>query len=1171
MRIVLLIAVLCWVVAPSIGELKHERSLGLRTYCAQTADAEVPIASTPIKVLLDSTEELLRKHMYDAALSAASKASDSAQKAKDLVGEAMAGIQEAQALEGLLRTDEAINAWAKVAVLWSQVPDGCGQIEALSNLALLQVNTKPAEAKARLTRAVAIAISETRRPTQAARELLRAARQAYSKGRPDLALILANAALPLLTSRTPSSIDVASCLNTLGDMADDDAHYQAAQDDYTKAISIEVHLRETAESVKSFNGLGYVAEDREDYSLAQDNYKHALQVAERIAPNSGSVAIAELNLGNVARKQQRWDEARSQYEAAIKILNSIQAKSLGIAACENNEGLIDMALGDLERARQEFEAARAIRQDIEPDSPEVAESLNNLALIDMDDGDLKTAEDLFRKAIAIEEPIDPGSPSIASYLNNLANIAFDRGDLRTADRDYQRALAIDEKVNPVSGFVAMDLASLGHVNLEEAKSSGTGNNLPELKNARTYLDQGFKILAGNPNLQLYKPEFLSYAGQLDLVDDKPQEALKEFHEAETIQRRVAPGSEELADYLGNEGDAELALKQGAVAETAYSEARRLMAKLPNSINTARLLSHIAFLRLNEGRGHEAVQLYVQALEIVDKQRTMIKGPDRRALLAQANNEIVEGLIGAYLADQGRTVDAFNAAERLRGLSLSESLFENKHIDFSKELSPDLLARQSQIANNRSIAVTKRQCLDPVGNREEYDVIDSRLEELDFQERQLDEDIRRSSPRYANLTYPAPFDVPATQKILDAGTLLMEYAVGAQFCYLFTVTRSSIHCYKLQLGASELRAWVGEMFRGVSQETAPWNPRISALLYDKLMRPATVEIEAAKRLLICPEKSLWKLPFCALIDNDSVAKPHFLVESKPIHTVVSMNVYAEILGDRNRDYSSERSFVAFGNPAYRTGRSSSKSTITLSKLGVPRAVSNTHGFAGAKPIQGPVSRISLGGQSFRTVAITGFQVRAIATLFGKKGAVFNGIDATRSKVLAEAPSAQIVHFACHAWLNDGRDPFSSYLALTPEQPSEQAGILAAYDVIQNLKLNANLVTLAACQTGAGQVSDTEGVIGLARAFLYAGAQSVLTTLWEVDANSSSHLMSGTDPNNPSKPSSKTDVAGSFYGALLAGQSKDEALRTAQVAMIHGKWMEYRDPRHWAAFSLQGDWK
>ncbi|MCZ0900365.1 CHAT domain-containing protein, partial [Microcoleus sp. HI-ES] len=148
--------------------------------------------------------------------------------------------------------------------------------------------------------------------------------------------------------------------------------------------------------------------------------------------------------------------------------------------------------------------------------------------------------------------------------------------------------------------------------------------------------------------------------------------------------------------------------------------------------------------------------------------------------------------------------------------------------------------------------------------------------------------------------------------------------------------------------------------------------------------------------------------------------------------------------------------------------------------------------------------------------------------------------------------KIIHFATHGLANSTNPELSGIiLSLVDEKGNPLNGFLRLTDIF-NLKLAADLVVLSACQTGLGQNIQGEGMVGLTRGFMYAGAQRVVVSLWNVDDEGTATLMS------------------SFYqGMLQKGLTPAAALRAAQLEML--KQEEWRSPYYWAAFTLQGEWR
>jgi CHAT domain-containing protein len=182
-----------------------------------------------------------------------------------------------------------------------------------------------------------------------------------------------------------------------------------------------------------------------------------------------------------------------------------------------------------------------------------------------------------------------------------------------------------------------------------------------------------------------------------------------------------------------------------------------------------------------------------------------------------------------------------------------------------------------------------------------------------------------------------------------------------------------------------------------------------------------------------------------------------------------------------------------------------------------------------------------------------EIENIASLFKKGNAdIYLRGDATEENVKREGELKKFnyVHFATHGFIDENKPDFSS-LVLTQDKNSEEDGFLRATEIF-NLNLNADLVVLSACQTGLGKLIRGEGMVGLTRAFMYAGTPSVLVSLWSVKDASTATLMSD------------------FYKNLIKGKlSKTDALRKAQLSMLGNE--KFAHPFYWAPFVLVGDWR
>jgi len=280
-------------------------------------------------------------------------------------------------------------------------------------------------------------------------------------------------------------------------------------------------------------------------------------------------------------------------------------------------------------------------------------------------------------------------------------------------------------------------------------------------------------------------------------------------------------------------------------------------------------------------------------------------------------------------------------------------------------------------------------------------------------------------------------------------------------------------------------------------------------------------------VLCPDGPLHALPF-ALLQRGG----RYLVERKPLHVAVSATVYADLRKERRARSDGDRAVVAFGDPKYPLVAGAKAAEVRDATLR-----SGLHRGLTLDPL--PASRS---------------EAQAIVGLYGRSGRAYLGEDATEERAKAEARGARYVHFACHGFVDEDF-PLNSGLALTiRDNPAEgqDNGLLQAWEVFERMRVDADLVTLSSCSSGLGKEMGGEGLIGLTRAFQYAGARSVLASLWEVSDKSTGELMQH------------------FYAGLRRGLPKDQALQAAQLASLRSGGVRGH-PFRWAAFQLYGDWK
>ena len=919
------------------------------------------------------------------------------------------------------------------------------------------------------------------------------ARSAFMRGQFERGEQVLREALHIQHTHAPHSLALARNKVNLGMVREARGDIEAAEPLVVEAAALFQRLVPNTQDVAGvLNTLGSMAWRRGDHTAAEQFHQRALAIRRRVDPSGLTVADSLHNLGLVASDQGRLSEADRYYRQALSIYAQKAPGSPSEGTALNSLANVLLARGDVAGAEQHYLSALSIAEKVSPNSLSVADTLQNLGGVSYHRGDHDGAEDYCRRALELVERIEAGSLSSASMLNCLGMIASHRGAFADAERFFREVLAIREQHLPGSPTVATPL-----------------NNLAELAERQGDFTRAFEL----------------------------------YDRARMLLEKTAPNTLRMAAVLGNLGDVALRRGDASDADRFFERSLALTRRLaPETVTHADALRRVASVASRNGDLAGAAALLDQAVSALESQGRQLGGAeDVRAgfstMTADVYGEYVETLMAL-----DRKADAFAALERSRARALLNTLAERDLI-FEKDLSPELVRVRQDLNREYDRVQESLADLNPGLHASEIDRLHARLRELRDSRAQLVARIRRASPRLAALEYPEPLDVNGLQQALDPGTVLLSYALGKDRSRLFVVERNTtgisprLTVHTLPVGGAELRARVGHFRRVIERRSANDTSRQvvleqSAQLFDLLVAPAAQQIDAAERVLISPDGPLHSLPFAALarkhpVSADENRPLQYFIEWKPIHTVVSATVYAELrrvipAGSRTM------TLVAFGDPVYRTAG------ITTTDAGDPQ-----------------LRALTRAGISLEPLPATRDEVRSIARQFGRRATVYVGADATERQA-KDVARARYVHFATHGLLDD-RFPLNSALALTiPDRADEgENGLLQAWEIFEQVRLDADLVTLSACETALGAEASGEGLLGLTRAFHYAGAHSVLGSLWRVSDRSTADLMA--------------DV----YRHLHAGVSKDEALRRAQRAAIENP--ETSDPFHWAGFTLSGLWR
>lgn len=914
-------------------------------------------------------------------------------------------------------------------------------------------------------------------------------------------------------------------LHTLGVVAWQLGDFDGARGYFTDAVSVrERWLPNTVQLSDSLNGLGAVAHQQGDLDRAEMYYSRALELSERVRPDSLAVADAMNNLSILATLRGNLDTALELNMRSLAIREKLAPDSEAVSAALTNLGILEYRRGRLQAALDHYTRSLAIHERQGKDSLECARDFINMGAIAYERGDLDGAQDYYSRSLSILERLVPDSSDCIACVYNLGMVAADRGDWDLAQQNLERALTYRERTAPDSLLVAETCDALG-------------------------------------NLAFSRLDFAT--------------AEKYYLRALAIEERIAPGSLLMATSLHNLGG--VAVQRGRFDEATQYYKRSLAIRerlAPGCLDLASCLHGIGDVALRQGKPEEALPRLQQAIDTIEAQRDHILGIQSRAFLLARFSEPYITLQRAYIAI-GNLAAAFQAHEKARARSLLDGLSEAR-ADIREGVDPTLLAREHAIQEKIAATDQERQTLRSSGAPDaEIAANEKLINTLLIEYEDIQGKIRRASPRYAALTQPQPSSLEEIQRdLLDDDTVLLEYALGLEAGILWWVTKSEIRAFdmpprdEVDRAARRVHELVTARNLNIQGETAERAkqrieqadqdlPVACAALSAMVLGPVADRLES-KRLLIVADGALQYVPFGAL-PEPTRASPGSLDESGSSKTAVASPLIAaheivclpsaSVLAVLRREIAGRepapKSVAVLADPVLVP-----EDTRVKRSNGVDGKTRSTSTPDSATPKDGSrgVARLEATTQRLRFTRLEAESILALAPDNG-----FPALDFAANKSTAMSPDLgqyRILHLATHG-LFDSQFPELSGIVLSrvDEHGNPRDGFLRLHE-IYNLRLNADLVVLSACQTALGREIRGEGLIGLTRGFMYAGAARVVASLWNVQDKATAELMT------------------SFYEAMFKDhQSPAAALRSAQVKM----WKAGRPPYYWAAFLLQGEYR
>ncbi len=925
----------------------------------------------------------------------------------------------------------------------------------------------------------------------------------------------------------------------------------------------------------SYNNLGNCAFDQRELNAARNYYEKALTIRlAALEENDPDIASSYNNLGTVYRFAGQFETAIDYYTKSIKI----REDQLGndhpkVAQSCNNLGQCYEQMGDLETAISYFNrSSKILLQHYEEDHPDLATAYLGLGGCYSKLTNHSLALRYFEKALIIQQAkFDKNSPNLISVYNNLANSYKNLGDYNKAMLYYNNNLHIlNSSLGKNHPFTAATHNNIGLIQVELVQFEDAlksyrqalsiyeqQQNLPRIADSWNNIGSCFRqqkffseaIEAYQQSIAIYKQitgdvstnkaaayynignclgdegdfeEAINYYNQaINLIDQKSNSAALAVYKTSIGQIHYKQGAYTKAL---TELDASLKLLNIAIQDTNQTESIESPIKVLNLLNIKAKTLHALTVDNKEPKTLEEILSITDfSIQLIDQLRQQYQEDYSKRKLSETTYDILHlGIAACHLLYQENKEEdylkkAFNYSEKSRSNLILEAIAHQQAAAFSN-IPDSLLTLENQLKT--SIAELEKQqqaSLQEADNNK----FSNRLFEQKQAYNQLIQRFETDYPSYHKLKYDhAIITVDNLQKELSPQEALLEYFVQDTSIYIFLINQNDIHLEVVAVDSliNEVllfREGISRYYRDMESQTEDAYRhyliqylRSANFLYQKLIAP--IEQLLPEKITIVNGGLLNYIPFDALVSK---------LPEKTVHRLRDIDY---LIKSKEINYAYSATLQFRKNNALSLHKTGKKILALAPTFTIPNRL-------GLAPL-----------------AHTKREVQSIKELIPESD-IFTGKDATKSLLIDQVGHYQLLHLATHGKSNSDLGDYS-FLAFTDNIDVDKTAALLYAKDIYNLSINADLVVLSACETGIGELARGEGVVSLASAFFYAGAASVVTTLWSINDASTKNIIH------------------SFYQNLNQGLPKGTALRKAKLQYIHKA--DDPNPFFWAAFTLTG---
>lgn len=907
---------------------------------------------------------------------------------------------------------------------------------------------------------------------------------------------------------------------------------------YDPALSLSRKIQDRRSEGETLNEICYAYLNTGQNEKALKLCNQALRINQATGNRRG-FARSLNNLGEISYGSGNTQQGLAFFQKALPVWNEAGDRR-GAALTLLNVGYTYSDLGQMREALDHYNRALSLWMS-SADKRGQAMTLTALGRLHSRMGESQEALDYFEKAMQLIKPLGALAEQ-GRILTGFAYVYDQLGDKEKAIEYYNQALPLFHSTGDYGE--AMTIYDTAKVFF----------SLGNYQKALDYYQQALAISTAARDRHLISFEIREIGRIYDVQGDKTR-ALAFYLKALSFLRaqRVFRGEAETLNLVGNiyeeRGQTQDALQY-------YRRALLLCRKAEYPVGQVATLYKIAHLERDRGNLTTARQETQRALELVESLRSKVISEDLRtsyfATVRQHYELYTDVLMQLHQQDRaaGFDAEAFEISERARARSLLESLNEGR-ADIREGVDPALVLRQRSLQQSLDARAERLSQLLAARQNAEAQAVQKEIDQITNEYYEIRSQIKAKGPRYALLMQPQPLSLSQIQQqLLDDNTLLLEYMLGDERSYVWAVSRTGVSSYVLPSQAKIIPAAekVYELLKTVPGTNSANELSLATReLSQIVLSPVAAQLNK-HRIVVVADGVLNYIPFQVL--PAPLANNEPLLAGYEVINAPSASILGELRQEAARRRPAGKVLAAFGDPVFASNFTQRKDARAGEEIAFVQTAENEGWRRAERDVQ--VNGDSFDPSKVQPLFYARRELAVLRDVAGKETFMAADFDATRERLQhTDLTEFAILHFATHGILDPKRPANSGLLLSTVNRKGQaQNGFVGLRD-IYNLNAPVELVVLSACRTGLGKDVRGEGLIGLTRGFMYAGASSVVASLWKVDDEATAELMKR------------------FYTNMLkGGMMPPEALRAAQNSIRQEP--QWSAPYYWAAFTLQGDY-